>query len=42
MIRASLERIAEEGAGVLVYLHQTGSGARKHYPAGERDAAAAA
>ena len=26
-------RIAEEGAGVLVYLHQTGLGARKHYAA---------
>ena len=32
-LRASLARIAEEGAGVLVYLHQTGLGARKHYPA---------
>jgi 3,4-dihydroxy 2-butanone 4-phosphate synthase / GTP cyclohydrolase II len=32
-LRASLERIAEEGAGVLVYLHQTGLGARKHYSA---------
>ena len=29
---ASLARIAEEGSGVLVYLHQTGLGARKHYP----------
>ena len=27
-IRASLRRIAEEGAGVLVYLHQTGPGLR--------------
>ena len=26
----SLAKIAEEGAGVLVYLHQTGLGARKH------------
>ena len=32
-LRASLARIAEEGAGVLVYLHQTGLGARKHYAA---------
>ncbi|MGA3188563.1 MAG: 3,4-dihydroxy-2-butanone-4-phosphate synthase [Bryobacteraceae bacterium] len=30
MIQASLERIAEEGAGVLVYLHQTGLGNRHH------------
>ena len=36
MIRASLARIAAEGAGVLVYLHQTGSGARVHYVTGER------
>ncbi len=28
LIRASLARIAEEGAGVLVYLHQTGPGIR--------------
>src|SRR5258706_7310895 len=34
-IRASLERIAQEGAGVLVYLHQTGLGLRKHYAPGE-------
>jgi 3,4-dihydroxy 2-butanone 4-phosphate synthase / GTP cyclohydrolase II len=33
MIRTSLERIAAEGAGVLVYLHQTGMGSRTHYPA---------
>jgi 3,4-dihydroxy 2-butanone 4-phosphate synthase/GTP cyclohydrolase II len=32
MIRASLERIAREGAGVLVYLHQSGLGERKHIP----------
>jgi len=32
-LRASLARIAEEGTGVLVYLHQTGLGARKHYVA---------
>ena len=30
MIRGSMERIAEEGAGVLVYLHQSGSGTRNH------------
>ena len=30
-LRASLERIAQEGSGVLVYLHQSGLGARKHY-----------
>ncbi|MDP9054110.1 MAG: 3,4-dihydroxy-2-butanone-4-phosphate synthase [Acidobacteriota bacterium] len=28
MVRGSLQRIAEEGAGVLVYLHQTGLGMR--------------
>jgi len=28
IIRASLERIAQEGCGVLVYLHQTGPGIR--------------
>jgi 3,4-dihydroxy 2-butanone 4-phosphate synthase/GTP cyclohydrolase II len=27
-----MKRIAAEGAGVLVYLHQTGLGARTHYP----------
>ena len=27
-LRASLQRIAEEGAGVLVYLHQTGAGVK--------------
>jgi 3,4-dihydroxy 2-butanone 4-phosphate synthase/GTP cyclohydrolase II len=32
MLRASLARIAEEGQGVLVYLHQTGWGERKHVP----------
>ena len=32
MLRASLKRIAEEGAGVLVYLHQSGWGERKHIP----------
>jgi 3,4-dihydroxy 2-butanone 4-phosphate synthase/GTP cyclohydrolase II len=35
LIRSSLERIAEEGAGVFVYLHQTGSGRRAHYPSPE-------
>jgi 3,4-dihydroxy 2-butanone 4-phosphate synthase / GTP cyclohydrolase II len=30
-LRASLERIAGEGCGVLVYLHQSGLGARRHY-----------
>jgi 3,4-dihydroxy 2-butanone 4-phosphate synthase/GTP cyclohydrolase II len=35
MVRTALERIAEEGAGVLVYLHQTGMGVRTHYPAGD-------
>jgi 3,4-dihydroxy 2-butanone 4-phosphate synthase/GTP cyclohydrolase II len=37
-LRASLAQIAEEGAGVLVYLHQTGLGARKHYVAMDRHA----
>ena len=32
MLRASLQRITEEGAGVLVYLHQSGWGERKHTP----------
>ncbi|MEK7407619.1 MAG: 3,4-dihydroxy-2-butanone-4-phosphate synthase [Acidobacteriota bacterium] len=36
-IRASLARIAEEGAGVLVYLHQTGPGLR--FETGETGAA---
>jgi len=30
MIQAAIARIAEEGAGVFVYLHQTGMGYRKH------------
>ena len=30
LIRKSMERIAREGAGVLVYLHQTGPGFRNH------------
>jgi len=30
MIRRSMQRIAEEGAGVLVYLHKTGPGIRDH------------
>jgi len=32
MLRASLERIVAEGAGVLVYLHQTGPGIRQIDP----------
>ena len=32
MVRASLQRITEEGAGVLVYLHHSGWGERKHIP----------
>ena len=32
LIRASLDRIAQEGAGVFVYLHQTGFGNRHHHP----------
>jgi len=32
MLRASLDRIVEEGAGVVVYLHQSGWGERKHTP----------
>jgi 3,4-dihydroxy 2-butanone 4-phosphate synthase/GTP cyclohydrolase II len=30
LIRRSMERITQEGAGVLVYLHQTGPGFRNH------------
>jgi len=30
VIRSALRQIVEEGAGVLVYLHQTGSGIRNH------------
>jgi 3,4-dihydroxy 2-butanone 4-phosphate synthase/GTP cyclohydrolase II len=30
VVRNSLRQIAQEGAGVLVYLHQTGSGIRNH------------
>jgi 3,4-dihydroxy 2-butanone 4-phosphate synthase/GTP cyclohydrolase II len=30
VIASSLRQIAEEGAGVLVYLHQTGTGIRNH------------
>ncbi len=33
-LQASLRRIAEEGLGVLVYLHETGLGERKHSPGG--------
>jgi GTP cyclohydrolase II len=32
MLRDSLKRIAAEPAGVLVYLHQSGWGERKHIP----------
>jgi 3,4-dihydroxy 2-butanone 4-phosphate synthase/GTP cyclohydrolase II len=32
MLRASLDRIVEEGTGVVVYLHQSGWGERKHTP----------
>jgi 3,4-dihydroxy 2-butanone 4-phosphate synthase/GTP cyclohydrolase II len=32
MTRGSLARIAEDGAGVLVYLHESGLGARTHHP----------
>jgi 3,4-dihydroxy 2-butanone 4-phosphate synthase/GTP cyclohydrolase II len=34
-LRASLARIAEGGSGVVVYLHQSGLGARKHYQPGD-------
>jgi len=34
MISGSLHRIAEEGAGVLVYLHKTGT-ERRHFPVAE-------
>ncbi|HUA17813.1 MAG TPA: 3,4-dihydroxy-2-butanone-4-phosphate synthase [Bryobacteraceae bacterium] len=37
LIRRSLERITEEGAGVLVYLHQTGPGFRHHVSQGTAD-----
>ncbi len=40
LVERSLERIAQEGAGVLVYLHQTGPGFRHHEhgstPAGQQ------
>ena len=32
MLRASMARIVQEGAGVVVYLHQSGWGERKHIP----------
>ncbi len=35
LIRHSLARIAQEGDGVLVYLHQTGPGMRMHAPRAE-------
>ena len=37
LIRRSMERITEEGAGVLVYLHQTGPGFRNHAAYGTPD-----
>jgi 3,4-dihydroxy 2-butanone 4-phosphate synthase / GTP cyclohydrolase II len=37
LIRRSMERITEEGAGVLVYLHQTGPGFRNHSAYGAPD-----
>ena len=37
LIQRSLERITEEGAGVLVYLHQTGPGFRNHVVYGTPD-----
>src|SRR5580692_5228082 len=39
MVRASLQRIAEEPAGVFVYLHQSGLAPRTHYPPAEGQAA---
>ena len=38
LVRQSLERIAREGEGALVYLHQTGPGMRMHFsmPDGQR------
>jgi 3,4-dihydroxy 2-butanone 4-phosphate synthase/GTP cyclohydrolase II len=40
LVQRSLERISQEGAGVLVYLHQTGPGFRHHEhgstPAGQQ------
>jgi len=37
LVRQSLQMIAEQGAGVLVYLHETGPGFRmERDPAGER------
>ncbi len=38
VLRDSMRRISEEGAGVLVYLHQTGPGFREHAPAAEAHA----
>jgi 3,4-dihydroxy 2-butanone 4-phosphate synthase/GTP cyclohydrolase II len=32
MLRESMKRITDEGRGVIVYLHQTGLGDRKHIP----------
>jgi 3,4-dihydroxy 2-butanone 4-phosphate synthase/GTP cyclohydrolase II len=35
LVRSSLERFAREGAGVLVYLHQSGAGVQMLQPEGE-------
>lgn len=35
IVRSSLARIANEGAGVFVYLHQSGLAPRTHYPAAD-------
>ena len=35
IVRSSMSRIAEEGEGVLVYLHQSGLAPRTHYPPAE-------
>mgnify|MGYP003346742301 CR=1 FL=1 len=32
MLRESMRRITQEGAGVVVYLHQSGWGEKKHTP----------
>jgi 3,4-dihydroxy 2-butanone 4-phosphate synthase/GTP cyclohydrolase II len=34
-LRSSLERIADEGQGVLVYIHESGLGERKHSPSAD-------
>ena len=35
-VRASLRQIAQEGSGVLVYIHESGLGERKHAPGSDR------